>query len=305
MKEIPENILKRIKKLLNLADGAKKVGSIAEAESAALKASELMAEYNLAIHDINLHEDDTPKVGDLILDHFDLNFKNEGDWVIQLYHVISYFNYCRAINREDDLWWVDKKNYDAMCFERNRHPNGSDSWSKVNREIYKKYYTRGWKEKKIKTVRLVGEPMNIEMTKYIVVQLINKVRPLVKDAWKQYDETPFIPDYIETDLGYTVKEKKGQFRRGFLMGFVRGVQRKLSDQKKNMEIKQPQLKTMALTLTNKVDLWVDQNIKFSKGRMRSGGSKSNDGSTMGYAAGLKTTINKGVGSNQLNQKLLK
>ncbi len=295
MKEIPENILKRIKKLLNHAEGAKKVGSLAEAETAALKAQELMAEYNLAIHDIDLNQEEGPRVGDLILDPFDLNFKNEGDWIIQLYHVISYYNYCRAINREESLSDILKDEYKAMRKRVDDCPSGSEEYYKASRAFNKRFYKRNYDDKTMRTIRLVGEPINIEMTKYIVDQLISKVRPLVNESWHIYNNQEWHDG---------VMEKKGQFRRGFLMGFVRGVQRKLADQKKNMEIKQPLLKTMALTLTNKVDLWVNQNISFSKSKMRSGGTKSNDGSTMGYVAGLKTNINKGIKSNQLNQKLL-
>lgn len=97
--DIPKEIYERLQKLLRKAESAKAMGSLAEAEAFANKATELLMEYNLSRENIDL--EDKPKV---IRDWIkDKNFlpKNEGRWLILLYFTICKHNLCRGITQDD------------------------------------------------------------------------------------------------------------------------------------------------------------------------------------------------------------
>ena len=101
--EIENNILERIQKLLNLQKGAEAVGSLHEAELAAVRVHELLLKYNLDIADVTgFVKPEASKI-----DRFDerdiVNPKNEGQWIHALYHILCRHNFCRLviINRGD------------------------------------------------------------------------------------------------------------------------------------------------------------------------------------------------------------
>ena len=95
---IPDNILKRIQKLLSLAEGAKQIGSMAEAANAAQKAQDLLLEYNLS-HDevLNASTKEERVVGQQKVDYEGMIQGKEGDWVRDLYFVIGKNNLCKII----------------------------------------------------------------------------------------------------------------------------------------------------------------------------------------------------------------
>ena len=290
-KEVPDNILNKIKKLLKAEKGHRDVGNINEAEQAALRAHELMVRYNLEIHSLKMGNEDNFKVNKDTLNHKDLNVKNEGKWMFKLYRVIAEFNFCKVIYTEVNM-------YDIM----GEPPARFDSQGNVTREYMdwrKKVYTPGrWNTKNILTLMLVGEPHNVEITKYIVDQLSNKVRYLSKSAWENYDK-----NWVSS-LDNGVKEKKNSYIRGYLTGFVNGVAVKLMLQKKEMEKSNQQITTMALTLTNKVEQYVKENIRTSPFREKGGSYSSQSGHQEGFHAGKNTDINKGINKSTLNQNLL-
>ena len=107
MKEVPKSIFEKIKKLLCLAEGARAINSLHEAELATLKAQELLLEYNLSIENINLR-DKEPIIKDSVNNwdkpnDFKVNFapKNEGKWIISLYFCICRHNFCRGISHKN------------------------------------------------------------------------------------------------------------------------------------------------------------------------------------------------------------
>lgn len=111
MTEVPDNILKRIQKLLSLAEGAKQVGSIHEAEVAAQKAQQLLFEYNLDIDTIKgTLEKEERMVGEERIQYGDKIVGKEGDWLKSLYHTIARHNLCKVIylhlSRNKDEKWV-------------------------------------------------------------------------------------------------------------------------------------------------------------------------------------------------------
>lgn len=282
--ETPDHILQRLQKLLRKAESAKKTGSVAEAEAFAMKAQEIMAEYNLSMQDVSL--EDKPKMGDIQMDAKDIFPKNQGTWIRDLYHTIAYYNYCRAINFVVDLADLYPEEYAKL-----NDNYGTKSWA----DLYDKFYDKKGEDRTITTIRLIGEAHNVEMTKYIVDQLINKAKPLARHAWKAYQDNP---------PRFDVMEKKGQYLRGFLSGFVTGISIKLAANKKRMETDKPELTTMALVLRDQVDDYYKEKFKTADKKIRSGGTKSEHGQEEGIKKGLETDINKGLGTNDLNQKLL-
>lgn len=52
-----DKVMRKIAKLKNLYEGAKKINSIGEAESAAALMNKLLAEYNLTLEDIESSRD--------------------------------------------------------------------------------------------------------------------------------------------------------------------------------------------------------------------------------------------------------
>lgn len=94
--EVPESILNKIKKLLNHADSATKIGSLAEAEVAAAKANELLMQYNLSIDKVDRLEK-KPQIEEQIISPDNLFPKNEGKWMIDLWNTISKYNFCKII----------------------------------------------------------------------------------------------------------------------------------------------------------------------------------------------------------------
>ena len=57
------NIIDRISKLLNKANGAKEIGSIAEAEAFMKKVQELLLEHNLCMMEVEKHSTEKNKGG--------------------------------------------------------------------------------------------------------------------------------------------------------------------------------------------------------------------------------------------------
>lgn len=95
--EIENNILERIQKLLNLQKGAEEVGSLHEAELAAVRVHELLLKYNLDMADVTGYV--KPEASEI--NRFDekgiINPKNEGKWIHALYHTLCRYNFCSLI----------------------------------------------------------------------------------------------------------------------------------------------------------------------------------------------------------------
>lgn len=95
--EIENNILEKIQKLLNLQHGAEAVGSLHEAELAAVRVHELLLKYNLDMADVTGYV--KPEASEV--NRFDeegiINPKNEGKWIHTLYHVLCKHNFCKMV----------------------------------------------------------------------------------------------------------------------------------------------------------------------------------------------------------------
>ncbi len=90
---VPEKILEKIRKLLNLQEGAEKIGSEGEAYQAANAIHRLLTEYNLSMADIK-ENDDKAKIN--ISESEKINYDSEygSRWRRWLMTSITRFNYC-------------------------------------------------------------------------------------------------------------------------------------------------------------------------------------------------------------------
>lgn len=142
-------------------------------------------------------------------------------------------------------------------------------------------------------VYVIGKPSNAEMVHFITEQLINRIRPMARGAFKNYK-------------GF---EKRNTFIRGFLRGAVQGISAQLSeaaarekynadqDAKKNL-IGTTALMTQSMMLTNKIEIekYIKEKYRVGPGKQASK-LQSTSGRAQGYEAGKSININKGLGSN--------
>jgi len=103
--EAPQHILERIQKLLNLAEGAKDIGSLNEAENAAAQAQKLLVKYNLSLMDV---EEGTvvETISKEIIKTMSQEKKSEGTWISDLWNVIATHNYCKVLFFGRGKWHI-------------------------------------------------------------------------------------------------------------------------------------------------------------------------------------------------------
>lgn len=132
-----------------------------------------------------------------------------------------------------------------------------------------------------KRMMVVGERHNIQIVLYLVDQLIPKINSACSRAWKEYSRM--------------VDEKRNTFRRGFLMGCVAGIDSKLTDQRCQMEAENNSVMALIRVTGTELNTFVTGmfgTLKTNKkrGKLR----KSSDSKALGYDAGKRMDINKGL-----------
>lgn len=144
--KIPQDLLDKIQKIINLRDGAAAVGSTDEAEAAANKITQLLLKYNLDLFEVEKEGmrrkiETTEELWELD-EH---QTKHEADWVVYLFVAIADVNMCKSFH-----------------YIRRR-----------------KKYDQG-------QIAVVGSPLNVSLVYFICEQLIAKIRIAHKLAWKNY-----------------------------------------------------------------------------------------------------------------------
>lgn len=139
-----KEILEKLKKLIRLQESAEKIGSLAEAENAALRVQDLLLKYNLSLSDINTKEEKEDIGEETYSGINDLTKGKESDWVLHLFNVIARHNLCEMFSRTS----------------RGPHEAG-----KCNRDAI-----------------LVGSPTNVMIVKYTVETLVPRIRDAGKEA---------------------------------------------------------------------------------------------------------------------------
>lgn len=135
---------------------------------------------------------------------------------------------------------------------------------------------------------IIGRKSNIELAIFTAEQLRNKILGLQATAWKNY----------------TGPEKRGQFKRGFLMGASNAVVKKLYDMMAHSQESNPSVNALVISRSSEVSDWLSKkytNIGKSKTRSRSG---SSDGLSSGISAGQGINLNKGINTTSYKSNLL-
>lgn len=95
--EIDKNLEAKIRKLLKLQEGAQEIGNVHEAANAAAKLQDILLKHNLDISNINLKDHQDPEVGQGGIDIGGRTKKNEGEWILSLFHHVGLANMCHPI----------------------------------------------------------------------------------------------------------------------------------------------------------------------------------------------------------------
>lgn len=92
-----EEVIEKVQKLLNHAEGAKRISSLEEADTATLKANKLIEDFN--IEQYELHKSEKLIIGEILLRKEDIGYeKREGPWLNILLNMIALNNFCICIN---------------------------------------------------------------------------------------------------------------------------------------------------------------------------------------------------------------
>ena len=125
-------------------------------------------------------------------------------------------------------------------------------------------------------IHLVGEKYNREVVKDLCESLIPRIRNLEKESWRTYSGL----------------EKRGTFRRGFLVGVVKGIMMKLEYEMFRLKEEEPKLDGLILVKTESVKKYINDNFYTKNGKSHRLSSQS--GKSMGIEAGKNMSINRGI-----------
>jgi len=143
MSNIDPKVLAKLKKLLALEEGAKKIDSLHEAEVASIKIQELLLANNIVRDDINgINEEKRFEMREIKVKDFIT--KVEGKWLVKLYAGLAKYNLCDFINLgnpgnriEDTICIIGKPtNLDIIEFLGAQLVERLKSIEKQNWEIY-------------------------------------------------------------------------------------------------------------------------------------------------------------------------
>lgn len=144
---IPQDLIEKIQKLINLEEGAKAIGNQAEAEAAAGRIQTLLTKHQLNLFEVQ--SEHLRRRIEVKEERFDLNAhqsKTDSDWVMQLFQTIAKHNMCQVVH---------------ILRNRKKYDQGEAS--------------------------VIGSPQNVQLVYYVVEQLIAKILIAKKLAWKEYD----------------------------------------------------------------------------------------------------------------------
>ena len=147
--------------------------------------------------------------------------------------------------------------------------------------------TKGGKgSSKVTALSLIGKPHNVNIVNYLCMQLIPQIRRAEATAWNYY-------------RGY---EKRGRYRRGFLMGCVDGIHIQLKQQEEALRAAENKINAMIVVNDHAIKDYVSQEFgKLSQGRASN--SSSWDGRIQGKITGKNMGLRQGIsGSTRSSSK---
>jgi hypothetical protein len=125
----------------------------------------------------------------------------------------------------------------------------------------------------------------VEVVNYLGAQLAQRVLNLEKQGWNLYQGS----------------DKRGTFRRGYLMGTVMGIISQLREQREAASRASASVASLVLVQSEAVQEYVEQEFPDTKTQKRSK-TKSN-AVGLGYVAGQALDVHKGIGSNTSQKEI--
>lgn len=135
-------------------------------------------------------------------------------------------------------------------------------------------------------VVIVGSEVNVQIVEYLGLSLIPRMESAYKYAW--------------THHGGSTGEKRNTFRRGFMIGCLTGIAKKLKEQKEAMEAANNSITALMVVSNRGIQEYMASN-NLDKGMRKSNAGRlreSNDSQRLGYEAGRKMELTKGVGNRE-------
>lgn len=252
-----DKIKNKIEKLLKLEKGAKEIGSLEEAANAAAKAQTLMVKYNIEASQIDIDKKENTMNHEIIVLSDEHKWtKIDGFWMFKMYKSLSQYNFCEIILSDRDTYYRNKN--DILT------------------------------KKKLHRLYLLGEPINIEMVKFMAGQLIERLKMMQKVSYALYGGP----------------EKRNAFKRGYFIGAVEGINMKLAEMQEANQIQYTGLtgliKMTGLAIQDKKKELFGNNLT----QVRRKQVSSQHGRAKGQHDGSNMSIRKGIKTNTNSNKYL-
>lgn len=236
-----EKVTEKIRKLLAKSESAKETGSIQEAEIFALKAQELLLQYNLSQHDINKPEESPIIMEKIDLNDFEKVAKTEGDWILSLFIELSRYNLCKSIiigNRGDNRLYIfgERHNIDIVKY---LHDQLRVKIKRLSLEAWKEYkglekrntFLRGYKKGVVMGIKTkLYDQQQAQMKKYEGMPGLVKVNTEAINKTVAREIGPLGKSRSRTLSGQEGKEKG--YRDGYNMNINKGISNRASNSQK-------------------------------------------------------------------------
>lgn len=235
-----EKVTEKIRKLLAKSESAKETGSIQEAEIFALKAQELLLQYNLTHHDINKPEESPIIMETVCLNDFEKIPKTEGDWILSLFVELSRYNLCKSIiigNRGDNRLYIfgERHNIDIVKY---LHDQLRVKIKRLSLEAWKEYkglekrntFLRGYKKGVVMGIKTkLHEQQQAQMAKYEGMPGLVRVNNQAIDNKVATELGP-----LGRSKGRTLSGQEGR-SRGFKDGYNMNINKGISNQARSSQ----------------------------------------------------------------------
>lgn len=323
--KISEELLEKIQKLLDKANSAKEIGSLAEAEVFISKVHDLLTKYNLSLE--SLEQSNSSKNNEFEIQESDkiiigLN-KEEGIWEDSLIKVITLNNYCDRLRYPNYL--KDERGNYLRTPQGDRRQAGY-SYSIIGQpqnvmmckymyDILKELFPKlGGESYNKKFLELRTQYSLLTSKQFALANFENKFAEL-KGVIKLEDLMP--SDYSESAQNspqiWKLKNLKkidfpdrGAYIRSFLIGCPRGLDEKLKALRKeetlidnkSLENQNTALAVQTMIVKNEKSIkkFFDKaGVTYSKATVKQ--ASSVDALKDGISAGKNVTLHKGVTSN--------
>lgn len=247
---VPDRIIKVIQTLLDKVERGAEGSSQAEVEEAAVKAQELLLKYNLDQREV-MAQSLGEKEEAIIEEVIDLNA------FTKVTEGQWFMNLIYALSRAN------------MCLALHRSSHIP---------------------KNVGMAVVFGKPMNVEIVKYLIDSIRNRLKTMAKEG------------YAKTKGTIYFNPNQNAFRRAYLDGAVRGIRSKLESATNDLKRLNSQMGLMVLTEEQKVNAFINSKYKVSTKKASNYGDVAARGMgfTDGQGMGLNKGVSGGMGRNMLN-----